>query len=63
MTAPLPLGPSSCQLPAACLPANVILGQLQGLCRELLCLMPLVAVPEVLPELLRSKPKFLGQAI
>lgn len=58
-----PSGPSSCQLLVACLPANVILGQLQRLCRELLCLMPLVAVPEVFPELLRSKPELFGQTI
>ena len=63
MRTPLPVGSSSHQPATASPPANIILRQLQGLCWKLLCLMPLVAVPEVFPKLLRSKPKLFGQAI
>lgn len=53
----------SCWSTAACPPANIIFGQFQRLCRELLCLVPLVAVTEVLPKLLRCEAKLFGQAI
>lgn len=56
-------GHPSCWSTAACPPAHVIFGQLQRLCRELLCLVSLIAVTEVLPKLLRCEAKLLGQAI
>ena len=45
------------------LPADVVLGQLHGLCRELLRLVPLVAVPQILPKLLWSQSKLFGQPV
>ena len=45
------------------LPADVVFGQLHGLCRELLSLVALVAVPQILPKLLWSQAKLFGQPI
>lgn len=45
------------------LPADVVLGKLHGFCGELLGLVPLVAVPQVLPKLLGSQAKLFGQPI
>lgn len=63
MKVSLPSGHPSFWPSALCPPANVIFGQLQGLCRKLFRLMSLVAVTEVLPKLLRCEAKLFGQAI
>lgn len=44
-------------------PTHIVLGQLQGLCRELLCLVTLVTVSEILSKLLRCQTKLFSQAI
>lgn len=45
------------------LTANVIFSQLNRLCWELLCLVPLVTVSEIFPKLLWSQAKLFSQAI
>lgn len=45
------------------LPAHIVLGQLQRLCRELLSFVPLITVSQVFSKLLWGQTKLLGKTI
>lgn len=50
-------------LGSAELTANIVLGELHGLSRELLCLVTLVAVSQIFSKLLWGQSKLFGQTI